>query len=95
MPILYTLELYAVIIASFTYMVWNHSSCTRTFPLSSTADPASANSPPTPRPQELRLPRRGITAISPPIPENRGYVWMTVPKNYRSNSHNSFMTLFG
>jgi hypothetical protein len=81
---MYTLELYAVIIASITYMVWNHSSLARVLPLSSTANPALPNSPLTSRPQESRVPRRGTTTISSPIPENRGYVWMTVPKNYRS-----------
>lgn len=93
MPIIYTLELYAVIFACVTYMVWNHSSCTRIPPLSSTADPTIANPPSNPRLQETRLPRRGMTNFSPPISENRGYVWMTVPKNYRSNSQRAFMTL--
>ena len=89
MPIMYTSELYAVIFASFTYMVWNHSSCAKTIPLfSTTADSASAPSPSTFRLPESRVPRRGMTISSPSIPENRGYVWMTVPKNYRSNSHN-------
>ncbi|KAH9983087.1 hypothetical protein BJV74DRAFT_980805 [Russula compacta] len=79
------IELYAVIFASFTYMVWNHSSCTR-IPLSSSkTDSPSANSPSTPRLQESRVPRRGTTMTSPPIAENRGYVWMTVPKNYRAS----------
>jgi hypothetical protein len=96
--ITYTLELYAVIFACFTYMVWNHSSCTRIpSPLSSTADPTVAP-PSTPRLQESRLPRRGMpnANASPPISENRGYVWMTVPKNYRSdwsNSQRAFMTV--
>lgn len=94
MPIMYTLELYAVMFASFTYMVWNHSSCTRIIPLSKTADPAPANSPTTSRPQESRVPRRGTTVISPPSPENRGYVWMTVPKNYRSISDDGSRVTF-
>jgi hypothetical protein len=85
--IMYTLGLYAIIFASFTYMVWNHSVCTRIVPLPSTTDSASAPSPSTPRLPESRLPRRGTTITSLLIPENRGYVWMTVPKNYRSNSH--------
>jgi len=80
-----TLELYAVIFASSAHMVWNHSSCTRVTPLASTADPGFAEPPQTPRLTEPRAPRRGIPALAPPIPENRGYVWMTVPKNYRSN----------
>ncbi|KAF8501390.1 hypothetical protein F5888DRAFT_1671831 [Russula emetica] len=75
------IELYAVIFACFTYMVWNHSSFTRIPPLSSPTDPPS-----TPRLQEARLPRRGMTNTCPPISENRGYVWMTVPKNYRTSS---------
>ena len=81
---MYTSELYAVIFACFTYMVWNRSSLTRIPPLSSPTDPAAANSPSASRLQEARLPRRGVTNTSPPISENRGYVWMTVPKNYRS-----------
>ncbi|KAI0249154.1 hypothetical protein BJV78DRAFT_1284185 [Lactifluus subvellereus] len=81
------IELYAVIFASFTYLVWNHSSCTRVSPSSSTIDSALPDPPLNPRPQESRVPRRGTTIIiSPPIPENRGYVWMTVPKNYRASS---------
>lgn len=92
MPIMYTLELYAVIFASFTYVVWNHSSCTR-IPLSSSkTDSPSVNSYSTPRLQESRVPRRGTAMTSPPIAENRGYVWMTVPKNYRSNSQSAFLT---
>jgi hypothetical protein len=89
MTIMYTSELYAVIFACFTYMVWNHSSFTRIPPLSSPADPTTVNSPSTSRLQEARLPRRGVTNHSPPVFENRGYVWMTVPKNYRSISSNS------
>jgi dolichol kinase len=93
MPIIYTLELYAVIFASFTYLVWNHSSCTRNPPSSSMIDSAPPDPPPNPRLQESRVPRRNTTAISSPIPENRGYVWMTVPKNYRSNWYLLLMTL--
>jgi len=40
------------------------------------------------------MPRRGTTIISPPSPENRGYVWMTVPKNYRSISDDGFRVTF-
>jgi hypothetical protein len=96
MIIMYTSELYAVIFACFTYMVWNHSSFTRIPPLSSPTDPTAASSPSTPRLQEARLPRRGLINTCPPISENRGYVWMTVPKNYRSissNSQRAFTTL--
>jgi hypothetical protein len=90
MTIMYTSELYAVIFACFTYMVWNHSSFTRIPPLSSPTDPTVANPLSTPRLQEARLPRRGMTSYTcPPFSENRGYVWMTVPKNYRSISSNS------
>ena len=89
MTIIYTSELYAVIFACFTYMVWNHSSFARIPPLSSPTDTTAANSPSTSRIQEARLPRRGVTIPSPPVSENRGYVWMTVPKNYRSISSNS------
>jgi hypothetical protein len=94
---MYTSELYAVIFACFTYMVWNRSSLTRIPPLSSPTDPTVANSPSTSRLQEARLPRRGMINISPPISENRGYVWMTVPKNYRSilsNILRAFTTLW-
>lgn len=67
-------------------MVWNHSFCTRVTPLASTVE-GLTDSPPTPRLPESRAPRRGAPAptIGLPIPENRGYVWMTVPKNYRSS----------
>jgi hypothetical protein len=86
MPIIiYALELYAVIFASLAHMIWNHSSCTRVTPLASTVDPGLTEPPPTPRTTESRAPRRGAPTIGPPISENRGYVWMTVPKNYRSN----------
>lgn len=84
MPMMYTSGLYAVIFACFTYLVWNHSSLMRVPPVSSPTDPTAPNLPPTPRLQEARLPRRGMINSSPPISENRGYVWMTVPKNYRS-----------
>lgn len=86
MLIIYTRsELYAVIFASLAHMVWNHSFCTRVAPLASTADAGLTEPSPTPRQSESRAPRRGAPTIGPPIPENRGYVWMTVPKNYRSN----------
>lgn len=93
MTIMYTSGLYAVIFACFTYMVWNHSSFTRIPPLSSPTDPTVSNSPSNSRLQEARLPRRGMTNTSPSISDNRGYVWMTVPKNYRSISSNSQRTL--
>ncbi len=89
MPIMYTSELYAIIFACFTFMVWNYSYFTRIPPLPSPADSTGANPPSTPRLQEARLPRRVTTNASPPISENRVYVWMTVPKNYRSSSSNS------
>jgi hypothetical protein len=85
MLIMYTLELYAIIFASFTYLIWNHSSCVRVTPSStSIKDSAPPDPPSNPRLQESRVPRRGTTPISSPVSENRGYVWMTVPKNYRS-----------
>jgi hypothetical protein len=69
-------------------MVWNHSSCTKVTPLASTVDGLTdppPTPPPTPRLPESRAPRRGAPTptIGPLVPENRGYVWMTVPKNYR------------
>jgi hypothetical protein len=84
---IYTLELFAVIFVSLAHMAWNHSSCTRVTPLASKVDPGSTEPPPTPRLPESRAPRRGALAptIGPLTHENRGYVWMTVPKNYRSS----------
>ncbi|KAH9966245.1 hypothetical protein BGW80DRAFT_1342802 [Lactifluus volemus] len=82
------IELHAVIFASFTYLIWNHSSCMRNPPSSTPIDLATSDPPPNPpRLQELRAPRRGTSTLSSsPISENRGYVWMTVPKNYRTST---------
>ena len=68
-------------------MVWNHSAFTRVAPFASIVDLGLAEPPPTPRLPESRVARRGTPAptIGPPTPENRGLVWMTVPKNYRSS----------
>ncbi|KAH9029846.1 Fph type histidine kinase [Lactarius pseudohatsudake] len=92
-----SLELYAVIFISLAHMVWNHSSCTRVTPLASAVDPVLTEPPPTPRLSESRVPRRGTPIIGPPISENRGYVWMTVPKNYRTSSDDGLVTglIFG
>ncbi|KAH9057814.1 Fph type histidine kinase [Lactarius vividus] len=92
-----SLELYAVIFVSLAHMVWNHSSCTRVTPLASAVDPGLTDPPPTPRISESRAPRRGTPLIGPPISENRGYVWMTVPKNYRTSSDDGLVTglIFG
>ncbi|KAH8983215.1 Fph type histidine kinase [Lactarius akahatsu] len=68
------------------------------FVLPATAvDPVLTEPPPTPRLSESRAPRRATPIIGPPISENRGYVWMTVPKNYRTSSDDGLVTglIFG
>ncbi|KAI0297236.1 hypothetical protein B0F90DRAFT_1669493 [Multifurca ochricompacta] len=86
------IELYALIFASLTHIVWNHSSCTRISPLPTAMDSASPDPLPTLRLPESRVPRRGTPISNPPVPENRGYVWMTVPKNYRISSDDGLIS---
>ncbi|EGN99089.1 hypothetical protein SERLA73DRAFT_181898, partial [Serpula lacrymans var. lacrymans S7.3] len=93
-----SLELYTLIIISFIYIVWTHSSLTRTSstPSSTSSIPEQLRTSPSPR-VEARENRRH-TVHSPPggIPRKShfSFAWMTVPKNYRESSDDGILTGF-
>lgn len=86
-------ELYSLIIASFAYIVWAHSSfyshTATSTPISSSPTPSSPHQfhyPPSPRnPEALErdISRRSSTIPMAAKKNDFGFIWMSVPKNYR------------
>jgi hypothetical protein len=81
----FILELYLLSAASFLYIMWAHT--TSPSPLApASSSPAVTSVPLQPPPvklPEVREPRRHSTPLTAASRNNLGFIWMSVPKNYR------------
>ncbi|KAI0291918.1 hypothetical protein B0F90DRAFT_1812063 [Multifurca ochricompacta] len=70
----------AILMSALAYAAQKLQLFSSESPLNDGLPIASPDPLPTLRLPESRVPRRGTPISNPPVPENRGYVWMTVPK---------------
>lgn len=85
MPLTRLIELYILMMLSFIYLTWMHSSLSQRLDPLLSIPPISLNSH-GPRSPRLTDPRDGRRSNPISLDSNRnefGYIWMTVPKNYR------------
>lgn len=77
-------ELRMVASLSTLYFIWAHSSFLPTKALDATPIPNVPNRPGSPRQFESRVDaRRAAAPLNVVDKSNFGYIWMSVPKNYR------------
>lgn len=80
-----TVELVVLMVLSVSYSIWVHSTLIRhrlsTAPVPPPSPGAQGSRPS--RLVEMRDAKRGMSALGDNVRDEFGYIWMTVPKNYR------------